>query len=168
MGRIQWQPTPVFLPGESQGQGSLVGCRLWGLAQSRIRLKWLSSSSSRLEWNLKCFQRQNKTNLHVLLHPPPCKDQRTFSGQTAQPHSNLNWEGPYLLFQRTNGLTMLLKQLPFFSAAVSKVVTSSHSSFIWKANLSSYVSIYCTRHPFCWMHRQAELKPAIVRGHQDN
>ena len=26
----KWQPTPVFLPGESQGQGSLVGCRLWG------------------------------------------------------------------------------------------------------------------------------------------
>ena len=25
-----WQPTPVFLPGGSQGQGSLVGCRLWG------------------------------------------------------------------------------------------------------------------------------------------
>ena len=24
----KWQPTPVFLPGESQGQGSLVGCRL--------------------------------------------------------------------------------------------------------------------------------------------
>ena len=23
-------PTPVFLPGESQGQGSLVGCRVWG------------------------------------------------------------------------------------------------------------------------------------------
>ena len=28
--RRQWQPTPVFLPGESQGRGSLVGCRLWG------------------------------------------------------------------------------------------------------------------------------------------
>ena len=26
--------TPVFLPGESQGQGSLVGCRLWGLTES--------------------------------------------------------------------------------------------------------------------------------------
>ena len=25
-----WQPTPVFLPGESQGRGSLVGYRLWG------------------------------------------------------------------------------------------------------------------------------------------
>ena len=28
--RRKWQPTPVFLPGESQGQGSLVGCCLWG------------------------------------------------------------------------------------------------------------------------------------------
>ena len=28
--RRKWQPTPVFLPGESQGRGSLVGCRLWG------------------------------------------------------------------------------------------------------------------------------------------
>ena len=28
--RRKWQPTPVFLPGESQGRQSLVGCRLWG------------------------------------------------------------------------------------------------------------------------------------------
>ena len=26
----KWQPTPVLLPGESQGRGSLVGCCLWG------------------------------------------------------------------------------------------------------------------------------------------
>ena len=26
----KWQPTPVFLPGESQGQRSPVGCCLWG------------------------------------------------------------------------------------------------------------------------------------------
>ena len=30
----KWQPTPVFLPGESQGQRSLVGCRLWGHTES--------------------------------------------------------------------------------------------------------------------------------------
>ena len=36
--RRKWQPTPVFLPGESQGLGSLVGCRLW-VAQSRTPLK---------------------------------------------------------------------------------------------------------------------------------
>ena len=32
--RRKWQPTPVFLPGESQRQGSLVGFRLWGLTES--------------------------------------------------------------------------------------------------------------------------------------
>ena len=30
----KWQPTPVFLPWESQGQGSLVGCHLWGHTES--------------------------------------------------------------------------------------------------------------------------------------
>ena len=32
--RRKWQPTPVFLPGESLGRGSLVGCRIWGRAES--------------------------------------------------------------------------------------------------------------------------------------
>ena len=32
--RRKWQPTPVFLPGGSQGQESLVGCRLWGRTES--------------------------------------------------------------------------------------------------------------------------------------
>ena len=32
--RRNWQPTPVFLPGESQGRGILVGCRLWGRTES--------------------------------------------------------------------------------------------------------------------------------------
>ena len=32
--RRQWQPTPVFLPGESQGWRSLVGCHLWGRTES--------------------------------------------------------------------------------------------------------------------------------------
>ena len=91
--RRKWQPSPVFLPGDSHGWGSLVGCSPWGrwesdtterlrfhfslscigegngnplqcsclespgdggawwaavsrIAQSRTRLKWLSSSSS--------------------------------------------------------------------------------------------------------------------------
>ena len=32
--RRKWQPIPVFLLGESQGLGSLVGCRLWGCTES--------------------------------------------------------------------------------------------------------------------------------------
>ena len=32
--RRKWQPTPVFLPGESLGQRSLVGCSPWGHTES--------------------------------------------------------------------------------------------------------------------------------------
>ena len=32
--RRKCQPTPVFLPGESQGRRSLVGCHLWGRTES--------------------------------------------------------------------------------------------------------------------------------------
>ena len=32
--RRKWQPTPVFLLGESQGWRSLVGCCLWGHTES--------------------------------------------------------------------------------------------------------------------------------------
>ena len=32
--RRKWQPTPVFLPGESQERQSLVGCRLWSRTES--------------------------------------------------------------------------------------------------------------------------------------
>ena len=39
-GRRKWQPTPVFLPGESQGWGSLVGCHLWGRTESDKRLSF--------------------------------------------------------------------------------------------------------------------------------
>ena len=48
--RRKWQPTPVFLPGESQGQQSLVGCGLWG--SHRVRHDWLKqlSSSSSSNW----------------------------------------------------------------------------------------------------------------------
>ena len=43
--RRKWQPTPVFLPGEAQGRGSLVGCCLWGRIESDTT-EGLSSSSS--------------------------------------------------------------------------------------------------------------------------
>ena len=46
--RRKWQPTPVFLPGESQGRGSWWAA-VYGVAQSRTWLKWLSSSSSKFK-----------------------------------------------------------------------------------------------------------------------
>ena len=59
--RRKWQPTPVFLPGESQGQRSLVAA-IYGVAQSRTQLKWLRSSSTTL-WKRQCLHhfRDEKT-----------------------------------------------------------------------------------------------------------
>ena len=50
--RKKWQPTPVFLPGESQGGAWWAA--VYGVSQSRTRLKWLScdSSSSKTSTNL--------------------------------------------------------------------------------------------------------------------
>ena len=44
--RRKWQPSPMFLPGESQGQGRAWRAAVYGVAPSRTQLKWLSSSSS--------------------------------------------------------------------------------------------------------------------------
>ena len=44
--RRNWQPTPVFLPGESQGQRSLVGCRLWGLCPQDLTHDFLEGLAS--------------------------------------------------------------------------------------------------------------------------
>ena len=41
----EWQPSPVFLPGESHGQKSLAGYSPWGRKEQK-QLKQLSSSSS--------------------------------------------------------------------------------------------------------------------------
>ena len=47
--RRKWQATPVFLPGESRGRGAWWAA-VYGVAQSRTRLKRLSSSSSSLSY----------------------------------------------------------------------------------------------------------------------
>ena len=57
--RRKWQPTPVFLPGESQGREAWWAA-VYGIAQSRKRLKRLSSSSSSnrlplLQASWQCF-----------------------------------------------------------------------------------------------------------------
>ena len=47
--RRKWQPTPEFLPGEPQGQGSLVGCRLWDHTESDTT-EWLH-----FQFSLSCI-----------------------------------------------------------------------------------------------------------------
>ena len=68
--RRKWQPTPVFLPGESQGRESLVGCRLWGRTESDTTER-LSSSSSSIEHVSRLFLQfvstEHKCNVITLL-----------------------------------------------------------------------------------------------------
>ena len=45
--RRKWQPTPVFLPGESQGRGTLMGCRLWGC---RVGHDWSDLAAATAPW----------------------------------------------------------------------------------------------------------------------
>ena len=43
--RRKWQPTPVFLPEESQRWESLVGCLLWGLHRVRYNRSDLAAAA---------------------------------------------------------------------------------------------------------------------------
>ena len=48
--RRKWQPTPVFLSGESQGQESVVGCHLWG---STVGHGWHNLAAAAANINIK-------------------------------------------------------------------------------------------------------------------
>ena len=86
--RRKWHPTPVFLPGESQGRGSLVGCRLWdcteldttsdlaAVAAALYYILWLTTSFLFVFW---CF------DICSLANPPQFSSVQSFS------HVRLFW-----------------------------------------------------------------------------
>ena len=81
--RRGWQPTPVFLPGESQGRGSLVAA-VYGVTQSRTRLKRLSiayliKASQVAQWvkNLPEMQEIQETWVQSLAWEDPLEEGMT-------------------------------------------------------------------------------------------
>ena len=76
--RRKWQPTPVFLPGESQGRGSLVGCRLWGRTESdTTKATWQRQHSYQInKWLNSNFKQIIKTEKW---HNPERKSSRNFN-----------------------------------------------------------------------------------------
>ena len=65
--RRKWQPTPVFLPGESQGRGNLWAA-IYGLTQSRTWLKRLSSSMKRKIRSMDIMWTEQQEILYILLN----------------------------------------------------------------------------------------------------
>ena len=66
--RRKWQPTPVFLPGESQGLGSLVGCCLWGRTESdTTKVIWWQQQQ---QWGSIALK--SGSQVLVLALPPGC------------------------------------------------------------------------------------------------
>ena len=63
--RRKWQPTPVFLPGESQERGSLVGCHLWDRTESNTT---------------EATQQQQQAFFSSSFSPLPVLESPTFSG----------------------------------------------------------------------------------------
>ena len=95
----KWQPTPVFLPGESQGQRSLVGCRLWGRTESTPLKQLSSSSSSSLSFSIihTCIQSKrihcfSYGFVFIHLYYPPHKSLRV-----PPPYLPLSFSSPTIL-----------------------------------------------------------------------
>ena len=83
--RRKWQPTPVFLPGESQGWGAV-----YGVTQSWTRLKQLSSSSKAID----CVDHDKLWNIlkemgipdHLPLEKAVCRSRNNRTG-----HGTTDW-----------------------------------------------------------------------------
>ena len=106
--RRKWQPTPVFLPGESQGWGSLVGCRLWGRTvghdSSDLAAAAYITSLNHIRLSLSSGERYYWFSQVVLVKEPacPCRRHRRSLGQadpleegTATHSSILAWRIPW-------------------------------------------------------------------------
>ena len=71
--RRKWQLTPVFLPRESQGRGSLMGCHLWGRTESDTteRLNWIELNTYPTQTLLENRRGRLTSKLILWGHPQP-------------------------------------------------------------------------------------------------
>ena len=88
--RKKWQPTPLFLPGESLGRRSLVGCHLWGCTEldtTEATLQQQPSNSA--VKNLPAVQEMYKMPVRTLGHEDSLEE------EMATHSSILAWKIPW-------------------------------------------------------------------------
>ena len=83
----KWEPNPVFLPGESQGRGSLVGCRLWGCTESDMtEATWQQQPVFKGVSQVALVVKNLPTNAGDV------KDTGSFSGLGRSPRGQTTWQ----------------------------------------------------------------------------
>ena len=75
--RRAWQPTPVFLPGESQGQRSLAGCSPWGQKESDT-----IQATQHAHRRYQLQEKERAFHMEVWLSPPISTQQSTLAPGT--------------------------------------------------------------------------------------
>ena len=136
--RKKWQPTPVFLPGESQGRGSLVGCRLWGRTESDTT-EWLN-------FHFSCIGERNGNTLQC-----SCLENPRDGGAW--------WAAIY-------GVSQSQTRLKWLSSSSILIFTGSQKQPLTDIENNSNSKRF-TRHQakhiiiFCWQDRSQNLKGSI-------
>ena len=117
--RRRWQPTPVFLPGVSQGRGSLMGCRLWGRTES-------DTTEATQQ------QQQNHTNLQ----PPPSWPVSGISiaarSFTRKKIMSLTAQMMVSIFSNKIYILVKVCALCFWSCYLEKAMAPHSSTLAWK------------------------------------
>ena len=85
--RRKWQPTPVFLPGESHGRRSLVGCSPWGRTESD------TTEATWRRWRVDTHSgKKKKKKLNSLTYTFPAKTKHCNTAFLSSGHTvNLIW-----------------------------------------------------------------------------
>ena len=145
--RRKWQPTPVFLPGESWGQGSLVGCCL-GVAQSRTRQKRLSKPQRKRPILLnhkaeECYMSFTHSTLQFLwtfvhLLIAKCKEERSVWPPGLHTHTHTHTH-TCTMGRKTKGKPSMPRHLSvdmhLRPISVSKYKTVKSFTFSWTLSL---------------------------------
>ena len=133
--RLQWHPTPVFLPGESQGRGA-KWTAVYGVAQSRTRLKRLSSSSS-----------SSKTLYNLIWSPHPDFNLAlgtlplSLEKEMATSSSILAWKVPWT--EEPGGLQ--------FMGSQSDTAERLSTLFFYRAGTVTLLQLKLLRKRLCWL-----------------
>ena len=125
--RRKWQPTPVFLPGESQGRGSLMGCRLWGHTESDLA----AAAGLRLpgrKWLYFFFFHRNII-LFLYLMTPGTASLLVTMGLYRLKTSARAIEGGNPAFWAAGGVTTLVWKIPY---PVTIRALETHHSTHWR------------------------------------